>query len=170
MQEIAVFFGEHGLTLRTGHAAGADQAFEKGADGMKGEIYLPWLAYESTIKIPKSFTKLSKPTLEALSSVKDYHPGYKYLKRGAKLLQARNSHIILGKDLKTPVNFMLCWTLRGSGTGGTGQAIRICSYHGIPFWDFGKKDDYDEFMEMINNWDEFKRTYPELFTDPLYVP
>jgi hypothetical protein len=56
-----------------------------------------------------------------------FHPGWDKLSKGAKMLQARNSHQILGPTLEQDdaVEFVLCWTPGAKGGGGTGQATRI---------------------------------------------
>jgi hypothetical protein len=57
-----------------------------------------------------------------------------------KSLMARNSHQVLGADLRSPVDFVVCWTpdscesetTRAPITGGTGQAIALADRWGIP--------------------------------------
>ena len=69
-----------------------------------------------------------------------YHPNWKNLKEYVKILMARNANQVLGNDLITPSEFVLCWTPDGAespkqrsrDTGGTGQAISIAYDHGIP--------------------------------------
>lgn len=50
-------------------------------------------------------------------------------------LHARNCYQVLGADLRTPTQFVICWTPRGSGEGGTGQALRIAKAYNIPIFD-----------------------------------
>lgn len=45
MTDVAKILGQHGWTLRSGGARGADTAFEDGAKGFKREIYLPWRGF-----------------------------------------------------------------------------------------------------------------------------
>ena len=73
-----------------------------------------------------------------------YHPRWNYLSQGAKFLQARNSHQILGWDLNTPSDFVICWTKGGKGQGGTGQALRLARDYNIPIFDCGKFDSVEE--------------------------
>lgn len=48
----------------------------------------------------------------------------------------------------TPVGWVLCWTPDGAAegietsraTGGTGQAIRLASAHGIPVYNLARED------------------------------
>lgn len=135
MGTIATALAEGGWTLRSGHAPGADQAFEKGADG-RAEIYLPWAGFECDV--PLRGRALYGPSPTAFWIANDHHPAWNYLKHGAKTLHARNSHQILGRGLDDPCSFVLAWTpdgsLDGSGKdgGGTAQALRVATAYGVP--------------------------------------
>ena len=83
---------------------------------------------------------------------KEFHPAWDKLSPAAKKLQARNCYQVLGYDLETPSQFVVCWTPRGSGSGGTGQAIRIAKSHNIPIFDFGK---YSELQTAKGKFNEF---------------
>lgn len=143
--EVAKYLAKQGYILRSGCAKGADTAFEEGCDIAEGdkEIYLPWESFEgSSSKLVISH--ISTENLTAIETSKkaytlasQFHPYWKNLSQGAKKLQARNGHQLLGKDLNTPSKFVLCWTPNGSGSGGTGQAIRIAKHYKIPVFDAG---------------------------------
>lgn len=45
---------------------------------------------------------------------------------------ARNCHQVLGANLDSPVDFVLCWTPGGATTGGTATAIKLARKHNIP--------------------------------------
>jgi len=47
------YFAARSVLLRSGAAAGADSAFERGCDRLRGpkEIYLPWKSLTETIQI-----------------------------------------------------------------------------------------------------------------------
>ena len=127
MQARALILASQGYTLRSGAATGADFFFERGALEGHGstEIYLPWRNYN---KHPSTLL----PTPEAFLMAEQFHPAWHQLSRGGRCLHARNSHIIMGADLKTPVEFVLFWTRDGKASGGTGQALRIAQHYGIP--------------------------------------
>lgn len=114
MNAIAVWLQGEGFTLRSGGAPGADTAFERGA-GVKKEIYRPHHANAAALE---------------LASV--YHPAWHRCSDYAKKLHARNGFQVLGSDLKSPSEFVCCWTKDGKASGGTGQAIRIAEDRGIP--------------------------------------
>jgi hypothetical protein len=42
--------------------------------------------------------------------------------------------IILGHDLDTPVEFVICWTYKGNLKGGTALGMKIAAAHGIPIY------------------------------------
>lgn len=126
MEARALILAAQGYTLRSGAASGADFFFERGAVSGKGgiEIWLPWLGYNGH---PSELT----PTAEAWEIAKKFHPAWNRCSMQARALHARNSHIILGADLKTPVEFVLFWTPDGKASGGTGQGLRIAQAYGI---------------------------------------
>ena len=135
MQHIAAALAANGWTMRSGHAPGADQAFEAGAQ-TAAEIFLPWASFESAHP-PVAAVVRTAPKEAAYEIAAQYHPGWRHLKRGARALMARNVHQILGWDLASPVKMVICWTPDGSldgkgkDTGGTGQALRIATDHEI---------------------------------------
>lgn len=128
-----------GYTLRSGGAGGADTAFESGCDSAKGlkEIYVPWAGFNGRYSSqPGIHVGVSE---EAIELAAKFHPNWRSCTNGAKKLHARNCYQILGRDLKTPVERVVCWTPNGSGSGGTGQAIRIARAYGILVIDLGEE-------------------------------
>jgi hypothetical protein len=132
MTNIAIKLAQEGYTLRSGAADGADRAFELGADidGGAKEIYIPWLGFNG------SSSKLT-PTPEAFEMAEKYHPAWHKCNIGARKLHARNCHQVLGYDLKTPVDRVICWTKDAAGGGGTGQTLRVAKGHHITIDDLG---------------------------------
>jgi hypothetical protein len=116
MQQIAVWLHKHGYVLRSGGAAGADTAFAAGAGEAK-EIYRP-----------------DHATPEALDLAARFHPAWDRCSAFARDLHARNGFQVLGPDLCTPSEFVVCWTKDGKASGGTGQALRIAEAYGIPIF------------------------------------
>jgi hypothetical protein len=144
-EHAAMIFAKKGFVLRSGGAKGADSAFEIGCDSVRGqkEIFLPWKGFEN------SSSTLYNTSGEALKIAEEFHPYWSKLSDGARKLQARNCYQVLGYDLKTPSSFIICWTKNGSGSGGTGQAIRIAKAHNIPVFDMGGNDGV---AERLNNF------------------
>ena len=145
-EDVGELLAIKGYTLRSGHAKGADQAFERGCDRVGGrkEIYIPWWGFEG------SRSDLVVHDDKAFDIARQFHPNWDVLTDGAKKLQARNSHQILGYSLNDPVDFVICYTRNGLGRGGTGQAIRIAKHLGILVIDVGKfKDMHAEMLKSI---------------------
>lgn len=114
MHAIAVWLQREGFTLRSGGASGADTAFERGA-GVKKQIFRPHHATPAALELASRF-----------------HPAWYRCSEYAQKLHARNGFQVLGSDLVSPSDFVVCWTKDGKASGGTGQAIRIAEHHGIP--------------------------------------
>lgn len=137
MTKIAFRLNELGWTLNSGGAPGADLAFALGAK--RPNIFLPWPGFNGQNGIVATSS-------EAMELAAQYHPAWNKLSTGARKLMARNCHQILGADLHTPVDFVLCWTPDGAETstsiktGGTGQAIRIAIDQGIPVFNLRNSD------------------------------
>src|SRR5882724_10418228 len=93
MTMIAMEHSGAGYTLRSGHADGADMAFEAGAS-LK-EIWLPWLGFNG------SDSKLL-PSPEAFVMAEKYHPAWQKCSHAARKLHARNCHQVLGKISRHP--------------------------------------------------------------------
>lgn len=128
MTSLATILAGAGWTLRSGGAPGADTAFEKGAALASGqaEIFLPWPGFENRN------STFSSPTRAALDLAQKHHPAWEKLSDPVKKLMGRNSHQILGADLQSPADVVICWTPGGEMAGGTSQALRIALDHGIP--------------------------------------
>lgn len=130
MAMIGQALADRGLVLRSGGADGADSAFAKGA-GHRSQIFVPWRGFNGT---GREAIVLQGSAYEqtALDLARRHHPKFDACSRGAQLLHGRNGQQLLGVDLKSPSAFVICWTPRGEVTGGTGQAIRLARFFGIP--------------------------------------
>ena len=132
MMKIARRFKKKGWTLRSGGAMGSDTAFEQGA-AEACEIYLAW--QQRYLGKGKHFIGPELPNWnEAMKLGEKYHPAWNKLTDGAKALHARNSYIILGNDLQTPVSLVICYTKDGTEIGGTAQGMRMARDYGIPIF------------------------------------
>lgn len=130
-----------GWLLRSGHAEGADMAFEMGCimgDGPK-EIFLPWKGFN---KAPQKHDDyfVVKPTPELHDFSASFHPNWSACSLAAQLLHMRNGCQILGEEGTQPADMVICWTPRGERSGGTGQALRIAQHFDIPVFDLALPD------------------------------
>lgn len=142
----------HDLILRSGGAKGADIAFERGARWDKKEIF-----YSDDV------------CKDALTIAKSVHPAWSKMNAMAQALHARNVYQILGKNLKTPTEFVVCWTPDGAQTfdecsivtGGTATAIRLAHANEIPVFNL-------QLYEKTHSDEEiFDKLFSELLIEGL---
>lgn len=152
-EQTARKLAQLGWVLRTGHAPGIDQAFERGA-GAAAEIYLPWPTFEHTVPIAAGARVFEYPTQEAHQLAAKHHPNWGACSSAARALHARNCHQVRGIDLFTPASFILCWTPDGSrdghgpNTGGTGQALRLADGR-MQVYNLAREDDRDRVLRFL---------------------
>lgn len=70
----------------------------------------------------------------------EVHPAWDRCNEWARGMHSRNCHQILGYDLQSPVDAVICWTPDGAVVGGTATAIRIAMKYKIPVFNLGTKD------------------------------
>lgn len=122
-------FSDSNWVLRSGGAPGADTAGELGFRNHLKEIYLPWKGFNgnnSDLVAPK-FLNWHK----AVELTLYLHPSPGILKSRPSILalMGRNIYQILGRQLNSPTDIVLCWTLNGLEMGGTAQALRVCTWY-----------------------------------------
>ena len=142
MTALASRLEDMGYTLRSGGAEGADQAFEAGVKNAAfKEIYL---------------AKDATSAAEAIA--RDFHPNWDACSSYARALHSRNVFQVLGLDLKTPSQFVICWTRNGLQIGGTRTAIVVAEANRIPVFNLGKKDELARLDAFIVNLPPVKST------------
>ncbi len=152
-EQIAQALAERGWRLRTGHAPGADQAFERGA-GPLADVFLPWPGFEQATPILGDAHP--QPAARAFEIAKEHDPNWAGLRRGRRALHARNCHQILGPTLDQPAAFAVCWTPdgsldgRGPDTGGTGQALRLCAAYRVPVFNLARAEHLQRIRERLD--------------------
>lgn len=151
MKELGQQLAEHGWTLRSGHADGADIAFELGAQRVQGpmEIYLPWAGFNGANHAARGFI-IPPITEEMLRIAEAFHPNWPACSQAARKMHCRNVCQVLGLDCSTPADMVVCWTPDGKGGGGTGQAIRIAKGYNIPVFDLALRPDQEALLEFVN--------------------
>jgi hypothetical protein len=145
MTEIAKYLSSLGYTLRSGHAKGADQAFESGATNK--ELFYSKDVTETTLKIAEEI----HPNWAAVKGIDAKKTEY------IRGLMARNTNLVFGRELDTPVDFVLAWTSdglthfsnRSVKSGGTGQAIDMASRKGIPVINMAKADWREQLLAVL---------------------
>lgn len=132
MEAIAKKMSSFGYMLRSGGAKGADSAFEKGAGNNKQIFYA------------------KDATPDAMSIASKFHPAWNRCGDYARKLHGRNSFQVLGPSLNQPSDYCICWTsdgcishaTRSIRTGGTGTAISIAEYYGVPVVNLANHDQF----------------------------
>lgn len=130
MTKLADNLAKLGWILRSGGAKGADLAFERGSK--KKEIFYA-----------------NDATPESLVLAEKYHPNWPACSEYARKLHARNGLILLGKNLDSPVELVICWTKDGKASGGTGQAIRIATSYEIPVFNLFIKEHLERVERFL---------------------
>jgi hypothetical protein len=130
MSDIGRSMEDDGWTVRSGGADGADSAFTRYVN--KKVVYIPWKGFNGVPNIATTYILPECIPQEVMDIAKQFHPAWHRCSRGAKRLHCRNVYQILGVDLKTPCDHVICWTPDGKASGGTGQAIRIADAYDIP--------------------------------------
>lgn len=147
-QNLAHVLVENGCIVRSGNALGFDQVISKVPEESR-EIYLPYanfgcqLENHQNVFIPKTeFVNWN----EAVKIVHELHPN-KNLTDIQLLYLARDVYQVLGKDLQTPSDLVICWTEDGASqlyqltkkTGGTAMALRVAFHYNIPVINLNSK-------------------------------
>ncbi len=147
MTGVSLCLEDDGYTLRSGGAEGADTAFESSVQNK--EIYLPWSGFNNN---RPGLYLINKPEWSTAREIlSEIHPDFVNYRNSVQNLFTRNVFQILGADLKTPSEFVMCWTPDGCVnestytqglTGGTGIAIKLASRLGIPVYNLYRNDHY----------------------------
>lgn len=163
IKDIVTFLYREGYTLRSGGAPGADEMFETALiqtapndHKTLKEIYLPWYCFQS------NYSPLCRVSEEAIVFSLKYHPNPSALNENVRKLMGRNAYQVLGQDLKTKSDFIVCWTDNQADdssipailnrSGGTGQALRIAVAHGIKIFNLASGKDFQKWYSD-NNFD-----------------
>lgn len=161
MSEIAKHLGPSGWKLRSGHADGADKAFEQGAGitGSPREIHLPWGGYNNQLPDDTHYFVPDPRIPNLLEVTARNHPIWDRLGLPVKNLMVRNTTIVCGLDMQTPVKCIICWTKDGKEEGGTSHALRVARDpyvvelvgHPIPVFNLARLDDQRNLVNFIQS-------------------
>ena len=96
---------------------------------------------------PEDATEVTK------TIAKELHPAPQHLKEGGLKLMARNTNQVFGRNLDTPVDFVLFYAEETDNPlrpkGGTGQAVEMARRKGIPTINMANKDWRKELTKVI---------------------
>ena len=153
MSRIANKLEGMGYILRSGGAAGADTAFERGViNAANRQIYLPGAQFNSRMAGAGGYINAAQlPSWQqALETVAEFHPAPERLSNFAKALMARNAMQVLGSNLQEPAKMVVAWTPGGQITGGTGQALRMAQAYGVPIRNLGNPETLANVKRFLN--------------------
>lgn len=157
MEHVGYVLVRRGYVLRSGGAEGADKAFEAGCDAAQGskKIYIPWSGFNNYIPDGMSVMTLDQGNRDgAIDIIKDVHPAFNRLSRGALALHARNVYQVMGIYLDSPSQFLLCYAPTdkdGVPTGGTRTAWVVAQMFGVPRFNLNNEQDYERITKFIKH-------------------
>ena len=134
MTRIATKLEQLGYCLRSGGASGADMAFERGVSNTAN----------------KQIFVASDSTAEAEQLASSIHPAWYRCNDYARKLHGRNCFQVLGKDLNTPSQFVICWTRGGLPVGGSATAINLAIQRGIKVYNLADKNIFRRLESFVN--------------------
>jgi len=130
-----------GFTLRTGGGGQPlEEAFESAAEHK--EIHLPWKDFNQK---ESNYTRTHK---DAEALIRRAQPNYESLKPAVQAILNRNAAVVFGKDLRSPIRFMITYTDDGvemgkdrtSQTGFAGLPIVLAGWLHIPVFNLKNAD------------------------------
>ena len=83
----------------------------------------------------------------------EVHPAWDRCNEWARGMHSRNCHQILGYDLQSPVDAVICWTPDGAVVGGTATALKLSMKYNIPVFNLGTKDK-ESVLQSIKKFSE----------------
>ena len=157
MTNVASRLSNLGWILRSGHASGADQAFERGA-GRNAMIYLPTSGWNGAALSGGYLVDFDSMPIEDQKAAEDsvirYHPVGRNLDKDKFAFKAhrRNYFQVAGTNGAPDSAFVACWTpVNDDKSHGTDQAIRIARSRGIPVFNAAEYDDLSKWEEDVIN-------------------
>lgn len=149
-QILAERFNKESLTVRVDGSGPASDFFEKNA--IKSEVHLPWKSFN------EKESKYCYNPADAYYLAKRYSPNYESIKEGARHFLARNVRIVLGKNLLSPILFLICWSKDGceharnrtAATGYAGLPIAIASVLRVPVFNLANPGTVDRILAYLD--------------------
>lgn len=139
MESIASRLAKNGYILKNGGNKGLETAFITGCDKENGskKIYSIFKNYDDD---PSKIYNVNNWN-EATEIAKDAHDGWGLLSKINKYNSIRYSYIVLGDELKSPVDFVITYT---KGSNSTDQCIRLAKKFGIKVYNLGNEFEYNK--------------------------
>jgi len=168
IKDVAYFLHTKGWTLRSGHALGADEAFELGAHTASVEtqtvcnsqIFLPWKGfgtepYKEDPGRPVLGCSICLPKEELILNYKflvDLKVRARSVQAEAvQLLHGRNYNQVVGLPDQDPSKFLIAYApvVNGEPQGGTATAIKLAQVLKIPVFNLFIQEDLKKIQEKL---------------------
>ena len=144
MEQLGRTITDFGGFVRSGHARGADQAFERGADPERLTKCLPWPNYNREDPPFGGASEVLFLTSSVEAEAAQHHPAWPRLSRGAKLLHCRN--MLIAENAA----FGICYLNHAKpGGGGSGQCWRALTSRGVPVADLSDTNVFLAFSSFF---------------------
>lgn len=152
MESIGEYIVRSGAIICSGNAAGADQAYARGANKINPKsvfLCLPWASYEKQAIHPDNhalYTLSEKSKIKFTELASKYHPAWPNLTQGVKTLMIRNAAIVWNS--KAVIAYL---NHSKKGGGGTGHGWRIAEGLGIKRIDISQDvnlEDVKNFLQL----------------------
>lgn len=146
-ESIGRYIAVSGGVVRTGNAAGCDQAFARGANSVDPRLVvlvLPWATYERTAVVPGNQVVVCGDDVAYRELVTRLHPAPHHLTRGAWALHTRNVGIV------APCALTIAYPHRASRPGGTGLGMAVAGHFQIPLLDLTSGRDRDAVAALVH--------------------
>lgn len=158
----AIYSG--GCPLGMDKAAYLGMSRHKTSDRSRHRIYIGWNGLDNLYHDPDQgiIDPTRSPYYEKASELAEQARGGWYgLRKGGIALHSRNPFQVLGDDLNSPTDFVVCWApLKKDGvnvTGGTGTAVRIALDRDIPVYNLIHSDVEASVREYIDGFVRYRR-------------
>ncbi len=120
------------------------------------EYILPWKKFNTNVE-----ATVVKPTKFSYELSATFHKAFKKLSNAVRGFIARDTHIFLGKDCDTPINFLIIYTSCGienndkidfKTTGNASYFINLASELNVPIFNFKNKDAKDRLVTYLETF------------------
>lgn len=144
---IGAILSKDGCICRTGGAIGMDSAFVEYYDINLVENY------RNKSDQPNCINVYELHNIDiAIDMITEIIPHYEFLSDYDKELHTRNCYQVLGIDLKSPSDILICYCPVKSGIpiGGTATAITLARKHGIKVYNIYFEKDKKLICDLLN--------------------
>jgi hypothetical protein len=157
MARIAGCYAAWGVVLRSGGSPGADAAFEAGCGAGPREIYLPWAGFNDN-RSPLALTDAQVARIQGHAAWAALRVALSREAPATDLdalpeellrLYARDVCQVLGGDLASPSERVICWLPPPGELEGTRIAVYVARFAGVPVHDLARQVTYGRWRHVV---------------------